>query len=115
MVVGGTPHLDVSHDNDHAVNVCSSDPQGAGLSYVVIDGIRTLHRAEGDNLKSKGLASAVEDPAPESVLSEIQVLKPNFVMLGVSKKLFFKFLLVKKSIPHDWECSEKDVVKLIEP
>jgi hypothetical protein len=36
-------------------------------------------------------------------------------MLGVSKKLFFKFLLVKKSIPHDWECCEKDVVKLIEP
>jgi len=95
MVVCGTPDLDVCHDNNHAINVCTCDPQGAGLSNVVIDGMRTLHRAEGDNLKGEGLASAVEDPAPESVFSEIQVLKANFEMLGISKELFFKFLLVK--------------------
>jgi hypothetical protein len=57
--------------------------------------MRTLHRAEGDNLKGKSLASAVEDPAPESVFSEIQVLKANLEMPGISKKLFFEFLLVK--------------------
>jgi hypothetical protein len=95
MVVCGTPNLDVSHDNNHAVNVCTCDPQGAGLSLVVVDGMRTLHRAEGDNLKGKSLASAVEDPAPESVFSEIQVLKANLEMPGISKKLFFEFLFIK--------------------
>jgi hypothetical protein len=115
VVACGTPDLYVSHDNNHAVNVCSCDPEGAGLAILVVDRVRSLHRAEGDNLKGKGLASAVEDPPPESVFSEVQVLKANLEMPGISEKLFFKLFLVKKSVPHDWECSEKDVVQLIEP
>lgn len=115
MVVCGTPDLEVSHDNNHAVYVCTCDPQIARLSLLIVDWIRSLHRAEGDDLKGKGLASAVEDPAPESIFTKIQVLEANLEMPGISKKLFFKLFLVKESVPHDRECSEENVIQLIEP
>jgi len=45
----------------------------------------TFQRAEGDNLNRECLTSAVEDPAPESVLSKVEVFEPNFKMLRFFK------------------------------
>ena len=83
MIAGGTPDLYVCHDNNHSINVSTSDPQGAWLSIVVINGIWTLQRGKADDLKHKSLASAVEDPAPESVLTKVQVFETDLEMSGV--------------------------------
>lgn len=85
MIVGCAPDLDICHDNNHAINVCASDPEGAWLTLVVVNRIGTLQRGEADYLKHKSLASAVEDPAPESVLTKVQVFQTDLEVFGVTQ------------------------------
>jgi hypothetical protein len=81
-VVGGrTPNFDVSHDHNHTIDVCTSNPKVAWLSIVIINWGASLERVTSNNLKKQSLTGAVKDPSPESIFTKVQIFESNFKML----------------------------------
>lgn len=78
VVTGGVPDLDVGHDDDHAVDVRAGEREGRRLPRAVVEGFAALEGVEADYLEHQGLASAVKDPPPETILSKVQVYNSYF-------------------------------------
>lgn len=73
VVTCGVPDFNVCNDDHHPVNVRASDPQTWRLTICVVYWLRAFQWMEANVVEEACLESTVGNPAPEPVLTEIQI------------------------------------------
>lgn len=73
MTVGWVHDFDVSDNNDHSIDMSTSDPQTTRLTVIIIMSFASLEGVESNDLQHDSLAYTVEYPSPESPSAETQI------------------------------------------